>query len=172
MKINRIVNAILISFLFILAAVVMVNAHSTYAANMKCPKNKVCFIAEHEVTHEKACRFNANKPWQWVLENGKKIKCGEDEKPKPSPTRRPPNPTPKPTDVPDPTEKPKPTDAPTEPADPVVTKEKGNPTPTVAVVQPTVIVEKCDWCDLFRRFVEAHERQADALEGIEKELAR
>lgn len=172
MRFPRIVNAILIFILFAGSVFVAVSAHNTLAANMKCPKGKTCYIAKHKETGEIACRFNANFPWQWVLENGKKVSCGEEENPKPSPTRRPPNPTPKPTD------KPKtPTSAPTEvpetrTPDPYPKVDKTKETPVITdVITPTKTVI-CNWCELFLRLVEAQERQADALEVIEKELAQ
>ena len=158
-KRNPIFIGIVIAILAVIILVAFTNAQSVLAVNLKCPKNKTCFLAKHEETGNIACRFNINKPWQWFLEGGEKQPCGEqEEKPLPLPTRRPPNPNPVP---------------PVEDKDP----KKLRPDITIEellIAQPEaeVCIDECPWCDLMTRLVEAEESQAESLELIANELTK
>lgn len=156
------------------------------AENMKCPKNKTCYLAQQHENGKITCRHNENEGWKFLKPLKK---CGEQEeekKPtktsKPDPTRKP-DPTAKPTDKSDPTDSPTdipdpgdPTSTPFQPKNTPVPTNRDNdpkdptitPTPTCTIISPYPSPETtdCPWCELMMRLVKANERQASAQETM------
>lgn len=153
--------------------------HGAQAENNKCPDGKTCYLAKHEQTGKVTCRHNANKPWQWLLDDdGNKQECGKGDK-KDEATK-----TPKPivityTPVPkDPTSTPQPEQKPTNtPFEPKPTKTKpdstvsgGDKSPTrtatatvvVGVQLQSVATPECPWCAIFTNIMFAEQTQAAA----------
>lgn len=142
------------------------------AENMKCPKKKTCFLAEHKQTKKVTCRHNENDPWQWLLDDdGNKQECGngQEDKEKPIATKKviiTYTSVPKATKTPKPKKEAESTPTAFQP----ITRDGVEPTSTCTVaveyIQTPQSTQDCPWCELMTRLVDANERQASAQETM------